>query len=148
MAVEEIRLRSELFAFMDVENPEEEIEQHLTIKADGNIEFTAFQYVDRVANVIPVRTLKTKISPEDAEGIFGLAEKLPRGQTHEQSECGSWDIQLFDDKGTRQVRKGIMMNNALNSRISENMRLLLPIDHLFLIDAACDVPDGDVAACE
>ncbi len=148
MAVKEIRLRSELFSFMDVENPEEEIEQHLTIGSDGSVEFTALQYVDRVANVIPVRTLKTKLSPEDTEGIFSLVEELPDGQTHEKSECGSWDVQLFDENGTRRTRKGLMMDDELNRRVSESMRLLIPIDHLFLIDARFDVPDGDVVACD
>ena len=148
MVVNQIKLRSELFSFMDVENPEEEIEQHLTIECDGTVEFAALQYVDRIANMIPVRTLKTKISGEDADAVFRLLMDLPDSQTHEKSECGSWDIRFLTDQKTSQVKKGIMMNDALNRRISESMRLLIPIDHLFLLDAACDVPDGDVVCDE
>lgn len=138
----EIKIRSRIFSYNEEDAPENDVEQHLTIKSDGHVELQGYKFNYHLCNLEPSRHKELDIGAEKAEELISDLSRFTFSQLKTKPECGVWDLILTED-GEEKAGSGYMMPEYLNKLLSKSTREKLPmLDDLFLFDDEFDVDDG------
>ena len=149
---DEIKIRSRIFSYNEEESPENDIEQHLTIRSDGSVLLETYQFNYRICNLEPHRKETANVGAPAAGEIIGKLRAAADGQEKTRPECGTWDV-ILTENGQRSAASGFMMDEDGNRELSEFVRERLPLEELYLFDDKYDVDDGidswrDYTDCE
>ena len=140
MKVQKIRLVSNNKGRYPAPISGEETEQKLTISSSGRLWFTAYiKGSEEEQDYSAVRKLGASLGKERGEEIldkiFGVFYGRKEGKFVPEG-TGDYQLIVTDTKGQNYVYGGELSKRAdrIITKLSENLRELIPIDHLFLFD--------------
>lgn len=115
--------------------PGAEIEQRLTVSANGRIWFTGYNYIDRLDKLKKGRSLQISIGKENAQKILAAIEKFTENDIFIcVTDCGSWELKVTDGSGKWFSASGPLIGNSEYISISNKLRTIIPIEDVFLFD--------------
>jgi len=121
----------------------DEIEQHLTIRADGKYWLTRYDYGDGPGKYRLTKKIQGQMYPGKVDGIFDRLKDLYRVDpiTFCVTDCGDWKIKTTLEDGTIMPFGGSLANlHPIQSEISQMIRIELDMYDLFLLDGNTSEP--------
>ena len=119
-------------------DPTEEIEQHLTISANGLVEFLAFNFGNGKGNPPSNRSKTFSIENLSANKILNVVgEYFGRGYTEIfATDIGDWQLELINTNDESYFFKGSLCADLEidGVNLSELIREQIPLNNLFLFD--------------
>ena len=115
----------------------DEIEQHLTIRADGKYWLTRYDYGDGPDKYQLTKKSQGQMYPGKVDGILNRLKDLYRVDpiTFCVTDCGEWKIKATLVDGTTMPFRGSLANlHPIQSEISQMIRIELDMYDLFLLD--------------
>lgn len=118
--------------------PNDEIEQHLTINAEGRVWFSAYIYGGGFRNHKKSRTKSFKIEKTMAKKVLDAFEKYFTGEYEEEfaTDIGSWNMELTNTIGKSYSYQGSLCNHfeVDGVDLSDLIREALDMDDLYVFD--------------
>lgn len=135
------RLESNNECYGPCPEPNDIVEQHLSVHRDGRFRLSAYRFGDG-NGLVRAATIQRKIRPEQAEQIFLLLEQHFAENTLQAfvTDVGSWDLELVNSDNTRFRYSGSLVSDEKLSCISNIIRSTLKLDDLFCFDGN-ELPD-------
>ncbi len=100
--LQKMRLVTNMLTYGPTPDPDEEVEQHLTINRAGRVWFSAYAFGDGSGALPKTRTFNYSIGKEEAAGLLDLiSARFCRGyqQSMITTDVGDWDLELTNTKG-------------------------------------------------
>jgi len=137
--LKKLKIISELGGFMA---PDEgmELEQRLTITANGRVWFSSYGFSIDSFEYIPLFKRQFSINPATAQEILS---KVAEYFTEEQidiyaTDAGRWGLELTFSDNAKQRFTGSLIEDKGKSKLSRNIRKKLDMNELFLFDGATE----------
>lgn len=133
--IKKVRLISNCLGFGPCPEPDEEIEQHLTVTSDGRVWFSGYGLLN--GSIHKLRTAQSKIEPKiGAYIVQRIADRF--SQEYEEEivmDVGSWELELTNTEGHRYRYRGPLCEvcDKTLGELSELIRYHLGF-HLFAFD--------------
>ena len=143
MRVHKIRLVSHFVEQFPAPISGEESEQKLTISNSGRLWFTAYTLEADNKDYSAVRKLGATIGKDRAQDILDKIAEVFYGRkegSYTSEDIGSYSLEITDSKGNVFFYGGELSKKAdrIVTHLSETLRELIPVDHLFLFDGGKD----------
>lgn len=108
--LDRIQLISDGMCYGPCPEPEDEIEQHLTIRKDGRVWFSGYNFGRCKGKNVVGRRIQYKMSQDNANRIFNLFNKRFSKLYIENyvTDIGSWDLKLTNTNGEEFYYSGSM----------------------------------------
>ena len=128
--------------------PDEEVEQRLTLAANGRVWFSGYNFGHGFGDYEVGRKLQVNIGSEAAGRILDLLDRYfdCRAIVMLATDVGSWELTMTDTAGEVHKQIGSLCEDLLlgDTALSATMRELIPIDNLFIFDGNYEEePDED-----
>lgn len=132
-----IQITSDGICYGPCPEPDEEVEQRLTIHRDGRVWFVGYNF-GVCGKYVQGRKTQCRIEKESADKLFVAFEKFFSEGPMLASACdiGDWEITLTDSNGDVQKFRSAMTGGYEIDGVdlSELARTLLPIEDLWVFD--------------
>lgn len=138
MNVQSIQLISNNICFGPQPEPEEEVEQRLTINKSGRVWFSAQQYQYLEFGHFRSRRQQIGMSVSDARFLLSLLDRLEEQPM--VTDCGPYDLTLRYDNGAKREIHGSLIGDATVEHdgvpvsLTKLMRRMVPVEQLFAFD--------------
>ena len=111
--------------------PEEEIEQKLTVSSSGDVRFSAYQFDDTI-----LRKQHFKIEPDAADAILNaVVDYFNTADPDYIEDVGIWEVTITNVSGTAYKMSGSLNDDSEPEvSLSKFIRKTLGMDNLFLFD--------------
>lgn len=147
MKIKRIRIVSNNISYGPCPAPEDEVEQHLTITADGRVFFSAYAYGAGFGAHTKIRVKNYKIDAMKATRILDLIDKYYSSDVAEfcdATDIGSWQMSMTVENGKSiQVEGSLCFCPVIDGIfITKYIRSALELDDLLLFDGIEDEVDS------
>lgn len=136
--LKKIRIVSNNISYGPHPEPDEEVEQHITISKDGRAWFSAYNYGDESGKYQKSRSKQFKISTEDVEVLFNAFSAYFSNEYDEvfATDIGNWVMELTNNNGEIYRFRGSLCAEFVSEGIdlSDLMREKLNMDELYVFD--------------
>jgi len=136
-----MRLISNNWCYGPMPNPEDEIEQHLSVNDKGRVWFSVYAFGELGIRHPKVRSSNYKIEPQEAERLLHIVADYFREPYEEifATDVGDWKILITNTEGEEFVYKGSLCADLVvrNIDLSDLLRDVLGIDDLYAFDGNC-----------
>ena len=136
--LQKIQLISNTLSYGPIPEPEEEIEQHLTILANGQVFLSRYCYGQPDEGHKLIEKVSYKVSEESVNNIFvAISEYF--GNEHDNcfvTDIGNWNVKLTDSEGISFEEKGSLLGikSPKDGNLSDLIRKNLNRNDLFAFD--------------
>lgn len=141
---QKMRIISNNISYGPPPEPDEEVEQHLTINAEGRVWFSAYNFGERPGRYQKSRTQNFKIEKDIATRLLGAVASYFSDEYDElfATDIGDWVMELTNTDGeTYKFRGSLCAEFEVDGTdLSELIRDELKIDDLYVFDGN-DKPD-------
>lgn len=138
LQIQKVRIISNNICFGPEPLPDDEVEQHLTISANGGIWFTGYKYGNGFGRFEISRKQQFNIGKSAVKKILELfSQYLDSDQlTCYATDIGTWEMTITDTKGEVHTFKGSLCGGVTVGDIDLTyyLREQIPIDSLFLFE--------------
>lgn len=145
MPLRKVTIISNNICYGPVPEPDDEVEQRLTLNAKGQVWFTGYAYGDGFGKHSPCRKQRLSIGTESAFRVLAMFEQYFSGDypVFYATDIGTWELTMTDEAGTSKKETGSLCADLLvgGNGISQVLRELLPIENMFLFDENCGDED-------
>lgn len=134
--LDKLQLKTNVICYGPEPEMEEEVEQHLTVKADGRIWLSHYRY-GSLNGKLPVRKEVFSVPQETAQKIlqaFAESFRNPEKMIDFVTDVGRWELTLTDTEGKVSHFSGSAVGSEDSSVLSELTRRLLQREDLFVLD--------------
>lgn len=131
-----IQLKTNVICYGPAPDPEEEVEQHLTIRSDGQVWLSHYRY-GSMNGKMPVRKEMFRVPAQNAAAIleaFAETCRNPEIMMNFVTDVGTWELALTDQDGTVSHFSGSAAGDYHYSALSDLTRRLLMRQDLFVLD--------------
>ena len=120
--------------------PEEEIEQKLTVSSSGDVRFSAYQFDDTL-----LRKRHFKIEPDVADAILNaVVDYFNTADPDYIEDVGIWEVIITNANGTAYKMSGSLNDDSEPEvSLSKFIRKTLGMDDLFLFDGRARTDIGE-----
>lgn len=136
-----IRLESNNVAYGPCPEPEEEVEQHLTLNDQGRVWFTAFQHGDRSERYVHSRSVSKTVGKDTAKLILtDFARCFSDYQPVMVTDAGDWKLTITNADNEEFKYYGSLFGGIRigGMNLSELLREALQMEDLFAFDGNCE----------
>lgn len=118
--------------------PDEEVEQHITINADGRVWFSAYHFGDVLGKYQKARSQQFKIDKDSADCLISAFASY-FGNEYEEvfaTDIGNWMMEMTNTDGVVYKFRGSLCANFSidGTDLSDMVRDLLDMDDLYVFD--------------
>ena len=141
--VKKIQILSNNLCYGPAPDECDEIEQHLTIRADGKFWLTRYDYGDGSGKYRLTKKSQGQMYPGKVDGIIDRLKDLLQVDPiiFAVTDCGNWKIKVTFEDGTIIPFSGSLANvHPIQSEISQMIRIELDMYDLFLLDGDTSEP--------
>lgn len=121
--------------------PEDEVEQHLTMTADGRVWFTGYNFGNVNGKYERGRTKQFRLDREKADHIFSAFSRFFGGEFVDvfATDIGSWEMTIVNTEGRKFPFKGSLCADYKIDGVdlSDLIRDSLEVDDLYVFDGNC-----------
>lgn len=140
MQIQKVRIISNNICFGPEPLPDDEVEQHLTISANGGIWFTGYKYGNGFGRFEISRKQQFNIGKSAVKKILELfSQYLDSNQlTCYATDIGTWEMTITDTVGKVYNFKGSLCGGVYvgDTDLTHYLRELIPVNDLFVFDGA------------
>lgn len=138
MYIQKIELISNNICYGPEPAPTDEVEQHLTVSATGDVWFIGYNYGRGFENYKKRREKKLSIEKRKAEHILSLFSQyfFKNPPTLFATDIGQWELIIVDIAGNVHKFKGSLFGEIMvgDIDITDYIRENIPINNLFVFD--------------
>lgn len=137
-AIRKIEITSNNICYGPCPEPEDEVEQELSIERSGQVVLSRYAY--GLGDNKPMGHDRFSIDQEKAEAIFDAIRRCFSDdyEAYMITDVGRWDMTVFDDDGNRDKFSGPLVewnhSNAAGESVSDIVRKILGRKDLFVFD--------------
>ena len=138
MELKKITLVSNNIGYGPRPEPDEEVEQRLTINAAGRVWFTGYAFGQGFGKHTPARRSQLSLGKENAQKILDMLDRYFTDDRiiYMATDVGDWKLTMTGATGEKRTFTGPLCNDPIleNVGISAVTRRLIPIEGLFMFD--------------
>lgn len=147
--IKSVQIISNNIGYGSVIDESEEVEQHLTLRADGRYWLSRYNYGggDGLRRYRLFEKKQGQLFPKKQKPIFDKLTVFCSTETDTDivTDCGEWSMRVtFDDNTTKEYYDSLCHENSILSEISQLIRVELDRFDLFLFDGNTDDPRYDI----
>ena len=139
MEVKNIKLISNALCYGPAPNPDEEVEQRLTINRSGRVWFSATDFQNYLSNEKVTRRCQIGMNRWHAQYLLDLVDHLD--QPEMVTDCGSFILKIrYEDEHTKEIFGTLVGDatatiNGMQIPLAKLIRRIVPIEGLFGFDS-------------
>lgn len=138
MRIQKVRIVSNNICFGPEPLPDDEVEQHLTISANGGIWFTGYKYGNGFGRFEISRRQQFNIGKSAVKKILELFSQYIESDqlTCDATDIGTWEMEIIDTDGKSLNFKGALCGGVTvgDTDMTYYLREQIPIQNLFVFE--------------